>query len=305
MKSVKFKLYGVVAVLISLLMINCKKETKVEPPSQYKSELKGSNEINNLNISILLDLSDRINPEKYPNNSMEFYKRDLGYISILADNFINHLKSKKIRQVDDKIQIFFNPEPKNPEINSISKELKYSISRNNISKEIYEKIKKSYKEETSKIYDLALADNNYVGSDIWRFFQNKVEDYCIEDNYRNILIILTDGYMFHKDTKIKEGNMTSYITPNFILENKLNKSNWKERIEEEEYGFIKASDNLSNLDVLVIGLNPSEKNPYELDVLKEYWKNWLNDMNVNKFEIRDADLPINLEKVINDFINKN
>ena len=32
----------------------------------------------NLNISVLLDLSDRIDTIKYSNPSMEFYQRDLG-----------------------------------------------------------------------------------------------------------------------------------------------------------------------------------------------------------------------------------
>ena len=301
------KVRQIVFLISFLLMITCQKESKEEQHIQNKTEFNNSKEnvSNNLNISILLDLSDRIDPKKYSNNSMEFYKRDLGYISNIADNFINHLKSKKVRQIDDKIQIFFNPEPNNPEINSISKKLKYSISKNNISQKIYSEIKKSYTDDVSQIYDLAIADNNYVGSDIWRFFQNKVEDYCIEKDYRNILIILTDGYMYHIETKIKEDNRTSYLTSKLISNNELNKPNWNEKVIDENFGFLKSNENLSNLDILVIGLNPDSKKPYELDIMKKYWENWFIEMNVNKFEIKDADLPSNLEKVIKDFINKN
>ena len=38
----------------------------------------------NLNISVLLDLSDRIDTIKYSNPSMEFYQRDLGYLKSVA-----------------------------------------------------------------------------------------------------------------------------------------------------------------------------------------------------------------------------
>ena len=51
----------------------------------------------NINISLLLDLSDRIDSSLYPNPSMEYYKRDLGYITSVANAFEFHVKKKKIR----------------------------------------------------------------------------------------------------------------------------------------------------------------------------------------------------------------
>ena len=69
-------------------------------------------------------------------------------------------------------------------------------------------------------------------------------------------------------------------------------------------GFIKANEDLSNLEVLVLGINPDSKNPYEEDVIKAYWGKWLQEMKVKRFEIRGAELPSNMEKVIKDFINK-
>jgi len=97
------------------------KSKKQIPPVKDYSE--------NLNISILLDLSDRISPKKYPNKSMEFYLRDVGYINSVAEAFTNHVRAKKVRKVNDKMQLFFDPAPLNPEINALSKELKISVDQ--------------------------------------------------------------------------------------------------------------------------------------------------------------------------------
>jgi hypothetical protein len=233
---------------------------------------------------------------------MEFFQRDLGYINSISEAFTDHIKDKRIRQMNDKIEIYFNPEPQNQEINSISKKLKFEFDKGNASKENINLVNTTYKGETAKIYDLAISDNNYVGSDIWKFFANNVNDYCIQDKHRNILIILTDGYVFHKDTKIKEGNLTSYLLPDLIRSNSLNKVDWKDKIKQNNFGFIPANEDLSNLEILVLGLNPDIKNPYEGKVIKEYWTNWFTKMKVKRFEIKETGLPSNMDKVIKDFI---
>ena len=141
-----------------------------------------------------------------------------------------------------------------------------------------------------------------MGSDIWGFFKNKVKDYCIKDKHRNVLFILTDGYMFHKDSKFSEVNKTSYLTPELLKSMKLNTSDFKNKIEDKGFGFIKANDDLNNLEVIILGINPEKGNPFEADVIKTYWQNWLNEMNVQKYQVKDADLPSNLEPIIKNII---
>jgi len=260
---------------------------------------------NNLNISILLDLSDRIDTNKYPNQTMQYYKRDLGYINSIADAFKKHLSSKKIITINDRLQMFFDPAPSNSQINSMLKQLKIELTRKNITKEKLNGIKKEYNNIPPQIYKLALSDNNYIGSDTWGFFKNKVNNYCIKKEYRNILIILTDGYIYHENNKFMEENRSSYITPVGIKGFGLNKSNWKEKIKNDNYGFIKANENLGDLEILVLGFNPSKKskNPYEFDVLKAYWGNWFEEMGITKYQIKQTDLPSNLNEFIQTFIN--
>jgi hypothetical protein len=287
-----------VLLLVLVSAFSCKQDSD----TTHEEILSKNTVAENYNISILLDLSDRISLQKNPNPTMEYYQRDLGYIKWVSEAFTQHLKSKRIRQIKDKMQLFFNPEPQDPEINSISQKLKITIDKNNASKELLNSINSNYALQTSKIYNSAIKDNNFIGSDIWSFFDSKVKDQCIENGDRNILVILTDGYMYYESTKMKEGNRTSFITPELIKKNSLNTKDWEEKVQNGDFGFIKANDDLSNLEVLVLGINPSRANPYEEKVIKAYWTKWFTEMKVKRFEIKNADLPSNMEKIIKDFI---
>lgn len=285
-----------------LVFISCKKDVKDENFNKSLNQSTNRKIDNNYNISILLDLSDRISPNLNPNKAMEFYQRDLSYINSIADAFTTHIKAKKIMQMNDKIEVYFNPEPQNVDINTISKKLKFEFNKGNASIQNINKVNTIYKNETAKIYQLALKDNNYIGSDIWRFFANNVNDYSIQKNHRNILIILTDGYLYHENTKMTDGNLTTQLLPGIIKSHGLNTANWKNIFDTKKLGFIPANDDLSNLEILVLGVNPSSTNPYEGKVIKEYWKDWFTKMKVKRFEIKETGLPSNIDKVIKDFI---
>src|SRR5690554_4976212 len=290
-----------ILLIILVVFYSCGGDPK-EKKVTRTIDSSGKKSKENLNISFLLDLSDRISPEKYPNESMEFYQRDVAYIKSVSEAFVTHLKTKKVREMNDKIQLYFDPEPKNQNINKISNDLRYKVNRNNASLEILDEIEQMYSEKPLEIYEYAIKDSKYVGSDTWRFFKTKIVDYCIDDAYRNILIVLTDGYIYHKDTKIIESNRTSYLIPQLVNSLKLNNKNWKETMDNKELGFISTGMDLSQLEVLVLGINPSKKNPYEEDVIMKYWSDWLNDMNVKRYEIKTAELPSNVDKIIKQFI---
>lgn len=285
-------------ILLLILFFSCK-----ENPKNEEKETALKNSISeNYNISILIDLSDRISIKKNPNQTMEIYERDLGYIKSISEAFTQHLKSKRIRQIDDKMQLFFNPEPENSEINSISKELRIAVDKDNASKKLLNSINETYSSKTSTIYKSAIKDDKYIGSDIWNFFDSKIQDQCIDKGYRNILVILTDGYIFYEGTQIKNGNLSSYLTPQLIKQNKLNTNDWQKKFDASNFGFIKIENNLSNIEVLVLGINPNKNNPFEEKVIKAYWSKWLSEMNIKHFEIKNADLPSNMDKIIKDFI---
>ncbi|RXM50697.1 MULTISPECIES: hypothetical protein [unclassified Chryseobacterium] len=280
-------------LLFIISLVSCCKE----PPSTPCTNCPPEVDSNNINLSILIDLSDRIDPKTNPNPTMEYYLRDVEYIKAIEKGFINHIKSKKIITYDDQMQVFFNPEPSDPKINDFTKELKVSFNKD-IQKSYFDSVDKKYAELPLNIYQSAIKDGKFVGSDIWEFFKNKVNDYCIKQDKRNILFILTDGYMYHENTKFAEGSKNSYLTTKLIKANNLTGSNFKEVIEKNVYGFVKANENLSNLEVIVLGINPEKGNPFEEAVIKEYWENWFKEMKIKKYQIKSADLPSNLEPII-------
>lgn len=282
-------------LIASALFIQCSKAK--EQGKGVSAPISNTSNLKNLNVSVLIDLSDRIDPEKNPNPTMEYFQRDIEYIKSIDKGFLDHIKGKRVIQLNDQMQVFFNPEPSDPKMNDLTKELKISFDKNT-TKDNIDLVDKKYSALPSQIYESAIKDKQYVGSDIWEFFKNKVQDYCIKDDHRNILFILTDGYIFHKDSKFSEEKKTSYLTPELVRSLKLNTSNFKTKIQDKELGFIKANDDLDNLEVIVLGINPAKGNPFEGDVIKEYWENWFKEMKIKKYQIKSADLPSNIEPII-------
>ncbi|WP_292011041.1 hypothetical protein [Chryseobacterium sp.] len=283
-------------LLYLLLIISLASCCKVKAESEEENK-QDSSISKNLNVSILIDLSDRIDTIKHPNGTMPYFQRDIEYIKAINKGFTDHIQAKKMIQLDDQMQIFFNPEPSSPQMNNLIKQLRISFKRNDF-KDSIDTIKKRYAAFSSEIYQSAIRDGNYVGSDIWGFFSNKVKDYCIKDHHRNILFILTDGYMYHDNSKFSQGTETSYLTSNLINSLGLTTSNYKSKIEKEKLGFIKANDDLKNLEVIVLGINPEKGNPFEEGVIRKYWEDWLKGMDVKSYQVKSADLPSNLEPLI-------
>ncbi|WP_209404192.1 hypothetical protein [Pseudozobellia sp. WGM2] len=305
----KSKIQVILLSVFALITFSCNSDKKkIEKAITIsKSNADGNcpnfiieNRENNLNISVFLDLSDRITQPKT-------ILKDTEYLKSISKAFTNHVKTKKLILLQDKIQLYFNPEPTNNNINGVAEKLHIEFDKNSPKAKISE-TEELYASQPKEIYNLALADSenprDFPGSDIWRFFKDNVKDYTISNCHRNILVVLTDGYMYHDNSQMKEGNLSSYLTPKSLGKLPFSKSNWNETLTEKGYGFIKANDGLGDLEVLVIGiesLNP--KNPYAIDVMRAYWTNWFNEMGVKKFKIQNADLASSVEKVIFEFIN--
>ncbi len=77
-------------------------------------------------------------------------------------------------------------------------------------------------------------------------------------------------------------------------------------MDEKDLGFIPANKNLENLEVLVIGINSlNDENPYAQDIIKPIGVNGLRKWGYlsGNYKIKNAVIPSNMEKVINDFVN--
>jgi hypothetical protein len=259
-----------------------------------------------LNITILCDLSDRIDIKKYPDKP-EHFERDLAIVNELTNYFAKDMESKGAYFAKGKIKVVFSPEPQDPNINIWAEKLNIDLSKMDPKqkKEVHDNISTTFADNLGKIYDSALTTNKWLGSDIWRFFKNDVKDYCISNNpeYRNILIILTDGYIYHQDSKDRNGNRFAYVLPELFDRFKLrNSSNWKQEIDKQDFGLISTRSDLENLEVLVLEVTPSPNNRNDEDIIKAVLSKWFEEMKIKRFAIFNSDLPEYTKQRINDFL---
>ena len=258
-----------------------------------------------VNITILLDLSDRLTMKLQPNQT----ERDIAIVSDIVDIFKKNMESKGAFKAKDKIRIISYPPPSDPNINNISNKLTVDLSKidNKQKKDRYDKIKTDFETGLNEIYRITINshpnDDDWDGSDIWRFFKYDVKELCIDKNpsYRNVLVILTDGYIYQKGNNDRKGNRTTYITGSFLEKEGLRNNNWKDKFENEDYGYIYEGQTYDNLDILVLEINPNIKHKNDEDIMREYLNKWFKEMKINSFKFHNTDLPVNTKSKIDQF----
>lgn len=255
-----------------------------------------------LNITILLDLSDRIDTIKHPGNP-HHYLRDIEVINHFTEYFKTDMEKKGAFNANGKLKVMFSPQPSDNAINDIARALKIDLSKardNKDKKRIFDNVSTSFKDNLMKIYQSAMASKSYPGSDIWRFFKNDVKDYCIDadTNYRNILVVMTDGYVYHQNSTERKNNRTASLssTKGFRTEN------WQDKFEKGDYGYISKRSDLNNLEVLALEINPDKQFKYDEDVIRAYLRKWFEEMNIKRFKLYNSDLPEYTESRIDEFL---
>ena len=313
------KLIAKIFILIFFLS-SCKSTTDSKDQKQEQIEDTETSTINKadrqLNISILWDLSDRVDPTTNP-ASPQHYERDIEAIKNITLFFKKDMEKRGAYKAKGRIKVFFSPTPENAQINAIAGNLSCDLSSqtgagaNRNKKEVYDSIENRFRRNANEIYRIALSNNKgkkqWDGSDIWRFFKNDVKEYCIDPsgNYRNILIILTDGYIFHKDSKDKKGNRTAFILPE-VLKPFRNNAAWQNMFTKGDYGLISTRNDLQNLEVLVLEVTPSKAYKNDEDFIKAYLGKWFEEMGISRsnYECHNTDLPEYTRKKIDGFLNR-
>ena len=296
-------------ITMALFAISCADKDKesddvTSEPKQSRTNLEVDEQ---LNITILLDLSDRIEPSKY-SNTPEHFERDIEIVNYFTEIFKSDMEKKGAYKAKGKLKVIFSPRPNDSEINQIASELSIDLSKAKDPKEkkqIFENVSSNFKRNLERIYSKTIETKSYPGSDIWRFFKNDVVDYAISDdkNYRNILVILTDGYIYHENSKERQGNRSMSLLPQDVRNQGFSSNNWKEKMDQKDYGYISTRDDLENLDVLVLEVNPISNVEVNENVIKAYLERWFKEMKVNKHEVYKTDLPHYTKAKIDKFIN--
>lgn len=259
-----------------------------------------------LNITILLDLSDRINPKLHPTQPAHF-QRDVAIIRHFADYFVGDMEKRGSYMSKGKLKVVFSPQPQDPNVNIYAQKLSTDLStlKTAEKKAVHDELPSLFNDNINKIYNTTIKDSKWYGSDIWRFFKNDVRDLTIESDpsYRNILVLVTDGYLYHRDSKSQKGSRFSYILPDNIAKSNLrNNQNWEKELLKRDFGLIVSRNDLQDLEVLVLEVTPSEGFKDDEDIIKGILSKWFTEMRVKRFAIFNSDLPQYTKERINDFI---
>jgi len=293
-----------ILVIIVIFLISCNSGDKNAPDAQGPNVTKKMGK--QLNISILWDLSDRIKPEKgnlQPSNA----DRDIAIIKYFAEYFKTDMDKKGAFMSKGKLKVFFSPDPSDQNINTLAAKLDIDLEKKDvkIKKQIYDSISSDFEQISRQITSLTIKTSKWEGSDIYGFFKNSI-DLCIskDTSYRNILVLLTDGYLLHPNSKLTIKNRSEFITSSQLTSLGLRTNKFKEVFDAKDCGLIAPRTDLNNLEILVLEVNP-EINYKEIDeaVIKLYLKKWFSDMKVKHSEVYSTDLPINTAKRISEFLN--
>lgn len=262
-----------------------------------------------LNLCILLDLSDRVEPAIHP-SSPPHRERDIAVVLELVDTFRDEMQRLGAFGTKGQIRTILSPTPPNADINTLVERLHVDLREMDpaAKKVVYDSLDSWYRSSLERIYDVVLETKNYLGADIWRFFkEGQVEDYCISSDpaYRNVLLIVTDGYVYHEASTDRRENRTTYLTGPFLEREGLRRnSGWREKFENGNYGFIDAGRSLGSLEVLVAEIDPSDVHLNDFEILQAYWSKWLDEMGVTNYRLVKTDLPVHSTRVVRSFLEK-
>lgn len=274
-----------ILTLASLIGYYCYSSTHDKETEQDKPEIVNEKD-KPWNISIFLDLSDRLTRQLTPSQA----ERDMTLIRHVTGKVKDRIVKQKIIGSKDRIKVFFYPSPNISEITLLSKNLELDMGNMPLKEKRSSVIKfeDEFSASLKQIYNKTLAAKQWVGSDIWGFFNKQIDTYCIKPTHRNILIILTDGYIFHVNNKQKVGDAYSYILP--------------QTLSVPKSSLIVSRKGLKNLEVMFLEVNPYD--PKTEPKMESVITDWLHAMDVQHSIVAETDIPENTKLYIDNFLGE-
>lgn len=270
-------------------------QQKTAPVKQHRSQY---------NICLLLDLSDRIDPRKDPLQA----EKDRKVIAAVTEEFTAIVKKGLYVNSKDILRVAVAPQP--TDYRKTLLDLGDSLAIDMRSLKVTEKrqklpeLKERFIAQSGMLYDAAVKNHEFSGGDIWSFFRDNLESYRVAGNQsspvRNILIVLTDGYINFASTKgrPKEENRTSWMEVSGFRHN-----GWEEEFNASDCGMIPAGKDHGNWEVLVLEVDP--KTPQDLPVVRKYWSKWFDEMGISHYLIeQESDSTTLTREVISTFIKE-
>lgn len=266
------------------------------------SKQASSAEYTNDNITILLDLSDRIAPKVHTDQ----VEKDIAAVMEIEQAFKQRIFSKGTFNTNDKIKVIFYPQLKERRIIEIAEKL--TINLENLEprakKNVFRSLDTLYKNNLTELYNIAVAQQSYSGSDIYNFFKDRVEDDCIikDTFYHNTLVIISDGYLYWENSRLQDGNRFSFIGPDAVQVKQFRRSpSWETAFDKGDFGFLPIKNSFPELSVLLLEVNPVPAYPEDYDIMKKYWGKWFEEMKIAEYKIVKSDMPVTTKAIIQNY----
>ena len=236
---------------------------------------------------VLLDLSDRI----LYNNQQQVAK-DLTVLQTIQAMFRSNINSKDPAHlyytVNDKLKVLIAPQRTTPrKLYDDAGQLRIELASEDALKKAsaVDQAEKTFNTVLPELYKQAIISNNnadYVGADIWKYFDEDLAG-DLDKDARNTLFIITDGYLdFEKseDRAIQGNRFTSCAQ---LINSLKSHPDWNEKFDAGDYGLMPVGKKFSNLKIVLLEINPKPEWNGEYKLLTRIWGKWFHEMGIDNY----------------------
>lgn len=255
----------------------------------------------NLNLIVIPDLSRRITDTL---NNPNQISNDILVLQTIWKSFVDYSKLKqdtKDRLIIDVTDI----DAAKGQFGTVANNLQFDLSNHKgKSNRLFFTNEKdnTFEKNINAMY--ALAKQKPLGADyrfyLRRYLENNLKKSTLFDNYKNKVIIITDGYLEAEkkpaDTKIYGFQKELYSAVTI--------GNVSDVITKNNLNIPKVNIDLSNTEFFVCEVNERKAGKtFDFEILKAYWEDWFKRMNAKKIEFYPREKANDIStKRVNQFI---
>jgi hypothetical protein len=156
-----------------------------------------------------------------------------------------------------------------------------------------EETEKTFNSTLPAIYKQAVISNNsnaYSGADIWKYFNEDLDD-DLEKDGQNTLFIVTDGYMDLEKKEERPDRHNRLASCTQIINSLKKYPDWEKKFNEGDYGLLPVEKKFARLRVVLLEINPKDDWADEYSLLTKIWGKWLGEMGISSYRfIKDDNI---------------
>ena len=254
-----------------------------------------------VNIIVIIDTSDRVSKEKYPDQR----ERDISILKEIINQFYEQIQpyiegGGSIPPYRLTFAVPEQPKVPNPP-NEIVNQLTIEAPKDRNGNQKFQNRKEELINAISELYD-HVQQHPQTGSDIWDWFRSKAVP-SFSKNHQNCIICISDGYL-NFDIDIEQKRPKGTYMRVAALRNDPEAVN---KIKNGSEG-LRPVGPFSNFNIkflmLEIRLREEDgvKHFQDFDIIQAYWETWLNDMGIKHTKFFEQLGPGGLKNEIENFI---